>query len=112
VKLPNRDRAVIDQTKVQDYLLSPSHPVGRFKAAFFSSLGYSQDRWRQLEMDLRHQHVIQDVHRVTEFRYGQKFEIRANLKGPSGRAVEVVSVWIVPTDEDTPRLVTAYPGEQ
>jgi hypothetical protein len=112
VKLPNCDRAVIDQKKIQDYLLSSSHPVGRFKAAFFYSLGYSRERWQQLEIDLRHQHLAQDVHRVIESRHGQKFEIRANLKGPSGRTVEVVSIWIVLADESLPRLVTAYPGEQ
>jgi hypothetical protein len=43
MSLPNADRAIVDPAKVRDYLLS--HPVGRFKAAFFLSLGYSQDRW-------------------------------------------------------------------
>jgi hypothetical protein len=36
VVLPNSERAIVDEAKVRDYLLSPSHPVGRFKAAFFS----------------------------------------------------------------------------
>lgn len=42
--------------------------------------------------------------------YGQKYEIRASLTGPAGRAVEVVSVWVVLASEDFPRFVTAYPG--
>lgn len=41
VKLPGAERAFIDPSKVRDYLLSESHPVGRFKAAFFIALGYS-----------------------------------------------------------------------
>lgn len=45
MSLPNADRAIVDPAKVRDYLLSASHPVGRFKAAFFLSLGYSEDRW-------------------------------------------------------------------
>lgn len=45
MKLPERDRAIIDAEKLRDYLLSPSHPVGRFKAAFFASLGYTQANW-------------------------------------------------------------------
>ena len=110
--MPNGDRALIDQRKSQDYLLSPSHPVGRFKAAFFNSLGYTRERWQQLEMDLRHQHLEQDIHRVTESEHGRKFEIRANLKGPSGRTVRLVSIWIVLANEELPRLVTAFPGEQ
>jgi len=48
VQLPNPDRAVIDDAKVRDYLLSPSHPVGRFKAVFFAALGFSQADWPAL----------------------------------------------------------------
>jgi len=39
-KVPNHDRAVIDERKVRDYLLSPVHPIGRHKARFFYRLGY------------------------------------------------------------------------
>ena len=42
MKLPNASRATIDAAKLRDYLLSPAHPVGRFKAPFFAALGYSQ----------------------------------------------------------------------
>jgi hypothetical protein len=42
---------------VRDYLLSPSHPVGRFKAQFFLALGYSQAGWALLAADLR-QHAM------------------------------------------------------
>jgi len=42
--------------------------------------------------------------------YGRKYEIRAILKGPNGRAAGVVSIWFVRTGEDFPRFVTAYPG--
>lgn len=41
VRLPNCDRAVVADPKVRDYLLSPSHAVGRFKSAFFLALGFS-----------------------------------------------------------------------
>ena len=35
MKLKNAQRAVIDPAKLHSYLLSATHPVGRFKAAFF-----------------------------------------------------------------------------
>ena len=41
-----------------------------------------------------------------------KYVIRANLKGPNGETAEIVSVWILLSEEDVPRLVTAYPGER
>jgi len=31
VVLPNATKVVIDSAKVRDYLLSSSHPIGRFK---------------------------------------------------------------------------------
>jgi hypothetical protein len=33
---------------VRDYLLARSHPVGRFKAAFFATLGYAAANWESL----------------------------------------------------------------
>ena len=108
--LPNADRAVIKRAKLFDYLLSPAHPIGRFKAPFFKKLGYSQEDWRRLETDLRNQHLPQLATPVGRTAYGQKYAIRAMLKGSGGREAEVVSVWIVRDREDFPRFVTAYPG--
>ena len=47
--LPNADRAEIDPAKLRDYLLSFTHPVGRFKARFFNALGYIAAEWQTLE---------------------------------------------------------------
>lgn len=65
VQLPSADRAMIPAEKLRDYVLSPVHPVGRFKAAFFGSLGYRQDDWPRLESDLRREHVVLAVE-ITE----------------------------------------------
>ena len=43
MKLPNAARAIVDEAKVRDYLLSPEHPVGRFKARVFRAAGYERD---------------------------------------------------------------------
>jgi hypothetical protein len=51
-RLPNADQAIIPQSKVRDYLLSLTHPIGRFKAVFFRALGYKPEQWRRLQMDL------------------------------------------------------------
>jgi Domain of unknown function (DUF4926) len=47
--LLNSSKAVIAPEKLRDYLLSPTHPIGRYKALFFRTLGYDQTNWRQLE---------------------------------------------------------------
>ncbi len=112
MKLPDAERAVVDARKVRDYLLSTSHPIGRFKAAFFMDLGYSRSAWQELADDLRRLAMTEDAVPAGESRYGQKYEVRGMLKGMSGRAAAVVMVWIVPAAGEPPRLVTAYPGEE
>lgn len=41
--------------------------------------------------------------------YGQMYVAGGRLEGPSGRDASVTTVWILRDDEDSPRLVTAYP---
>jgi hypothetical protein len=85
VKLPNGDRAVIDERKLREYLLSESHPVGRFKAVFFRALGYSAALCSRLELDLRQHAQTDDAIPTDATEYGQKYEIRGRLLGPNGK---------------------------
>jgi hypothetical protein len=41
--------------------------------------------------------------------FGLKFEIRAILRGASGRQPDVVTVWMVSYGQDFPHFVTAFP---
>lgn len=112
VRLPNAKRALVDRAKLADYLLSPSHPVGRFKARFFNRLGFRADALEELERALREQHVlVADAEAGEPEGLGQPFTIRAILRGPNGVAARVVSVWFIRSGEDVPRFVTAYPGD-
>ena len=108
--LPNTDRAEIDPAKLRDYLLSPTHPVGRFKARFFKALGYVAAEWQRLEADLRIQHLSQPATPSGSVVYGQSYTIRAIVKGPNGQAAMVDSVWFIGVASDIPRFVTTYPG--
>ena len=53
MKDPDWEKAEIDPAMIRVYLLSPTHPVGRFKAPFFAALGYTQKEWHALQADLR-----------------------------------------------------------
>lgn len=112
MKLPGAERARVDAAKVRDYLLSREHPVGRFKAVFFGSLGYSVDTWQQLEADLRGVAAGGEATFGEQTQYGQKYEVHGILQARSGEPVSVVTAWIVRWGEDAPRFVTAYPGEK
>lgn len=109
MQLPGGEHAIIEPRKLRDYLLSTSHPVGRFKAAFFVGLGYDQQAWGVLSADLRALAVNGDASPMEESPFGRKFEVLGRLKGPSGREADILSVWIILEGEDFPRFVTAYP---
>ena len=108
--MPNADRSVVEPAKVRDYLLSASHPVGRFKATFFRSIGYDADGWEVLSDDLLAIARSAEAAPAESSPFGQKFEVRATLTSPLGRTASVVTVWIVRATEDFPRFVTAFPG--
>jgi hypothetical protein len=109
MKLPNADRALIEPTKIRDYLLSRSHPVGRFKAAFFFALGYTEHEWEQLSNDLLALALNANAEFGQESAFGRKYEVSGILVGPSGRSAEILTVWIVESEGTARRFITAYP---
>ena len=82
MQLPNIENAQIAPEKVRDYLLSDSHPIGRYKATVFKSLGYSSDRWETLREDLR-KLLILDAEELEPSEFGEKYSYtttsRSNL---------------------------------
>jgi hypothetical protein len=81
---PHADHAIVDEAKIGDYLLSDTHPVGRFKARVFRSLGYTVESWTRLRDDLLHHGQTGTVQRIEMSAYGLKVVISATLKGPNG----------------------------
>lgn len=108
MRLQNIHAAKIPAGKVRGYLLSPSHPIGRYKASFFRSLGYEQAQWKVLAADLQ-AFLTNSAERMETTEFGTKYEIRGRITGPNGRSARIVSAWIILDDEDAPRFVTAYP---
>jgi hypothetical protein len=109
MRLPGADRAIVGAAKVRDYLLSLEHPVGRFKARVFLAAGYSRTDWAALQRDLQVLARTADALPGRTTPYGQLYEVRGILPGSPGRALGVVTVWIVRPGEDEPCFVTAYP---
>jgi hypothetical protein len=108
--LPDARLALIPVEKLRDYVLSPTHPIGRFKAVFFAQLGFTRPAWQDLERALREQHLSASATLVETTAFGRKYRVAAPLTGPAGRTASVVSVWIIPLESPTPRLVTLYPS--
>jgi hypothetical protein len=111
VKLPEAERVIIDPRKLRDYVLSPAHSIGRFKAAFFARLGFTPESWKSLEVELMRLASEEEAELGEETAFGRKYVVRGTITGPMGASAEVLSVWIVLHGEQTPRLVTIYPED-
>lgn len=103
---------IVDPHKVRDYLLARAHPVGRFKAAYFSQLGYEEHDWLRLQRDLLAIGSVDGASRQATTRHGDLFEIDANLEGPRGRSAALRTIWFVPHGAAAARFITAYPDDR
>jgi hypothetical protein len=110
MRLPRAESATVDDRKLREYLLSAEHPVGRFKAAFFRTLGYGAADANLLRERLLAHAREGDAELGDASTYGQRYRVRGILQGPAGRSASVVSVWIVSAEGEAPRFVTAFPG--
>lgn len=90
--------------------MSDSHPIGRYKAALFRSLGYDIPQWNILFQDIR-QLLIEDAVEVETNEYGRKYAIRGSIHGPNGRKADIVTIWMLRNGEDFARFMTAYPED-
>jgi hypothetical protein len=112
MELPCGSDAVVDARKLHSYLLSSSHPVGRFDARFFRRLGFSAEEWELLEAEIQRSAREHEVEPVDSSEFGTKYLMRSRITGPGGDAAEAILVWMIRRGEDVPKLVTAYPGEE
>ncbi len=72
-------------------------------------LGYSQDEWEILAEDIRLYHLNLDAEPSGDTRYGRKYSIVGEIKGPNGKTMEFKSLRIVRTGENVPRFISIYP---
>jgi hypothetical protein len=55
--------------------------------------------------------LLLDATLADRSKYGEKYLVTGNLRGPTGRSAEILAVWIILPGEDAPRFVTAYPKD-
>ena len=111
MKLPNVEDARVDRTKIVDYLLALEHQEGAAKAAFFLRLGFTATDWQTFADALISHARVCPVSKLSESRFGTKYQVDGPLHCPDGRSPAIRAVWIVDVGTDFPRLVTAHPLE-
>ena len=92
MKLPNHKNASVSLSKISNYLISETHPVGKWKAKIFLSHGYTPttiDALRDGLLSIAHE---EEVKGIVNSKYGTKYIIDGNLKTPNGQELIVKTV--------------------
>lgn len=95
MKLPAGETAYVPVDKLAKYLLAPEHPVGRSKAHVLQAAGFDRRTVGLRERALIEIVQTRDVQTVTLTPYGVKYAVEGTIRGPSGREVNLRTVWIL-----------------
>lgn len=105
MKLPSD--SLIAREKLSAYLLRPRDDHD--KAGFLALAGYSTAAPGRLEADLRMQILPLEASPAGSTVYGDKFVIRGSLRGPNGRTLRILSVWMLEKASGLTKFITLYP---
>ena len=106
--LPGGTDAVVDITKLRDYVLNPSHPRGKHKARVFASaLRIEQADAEFVRCRLLEAAAVGEVVPGENDEYGQRDTLDFELDKTGHRAM-VRSAWVVLAGESFPLLTTCF----
>ena len=109
MRLPNANRAYVEENKVIRYLLAFDHPKGSSKAAFFVGHGFEATHWTVLADALCKLARDYPVTRVIQNDFVTKYVVEGLLATSQGDLLSLRTVWAVAEPRQAPRFVTAYP---
>ena len=108
MKLPNCEKAIIDNAKLIDYCLDPEHKVGKHKARVFqSALNINSGNFFILKEAILDAVLIENAVLTNKIAYGELYNMDFELTY-LGKTAKVRTAWIVKNEEDFPRLTTCF----
>jgi len=96
--------------KVTEYLLKKRDDSD--KSQYLSMAGYTIDNSPQLIEDLKAQMLVHDAILIDSNIYGDKYQIRGILKGPNGKKLDVISVWMNESTTGQWKFITLFPARR
>ncbi len=109
MKLPNKQQAIVEVSKITDYLLNDAHELGKHKATFFKAFGFEDQKASIFQEALEKHAQNQPVDKHEPSVFGDKYVLKCHIDTPDKRDPCIYTVWIVDSGQDLPRLITAYP---
>lgn len=106
MKLPFPENMVIEDSKLNDYLLNVYHLDGNIKAKFLIERKFDANSLKSILVKQAEEEYVKEV---KYSKFGTKYIIESDVKSPDNRTFTLRSVWIVYLNEKFIKLVTAYP---
>jgi len=106
LKLQNSQSAEVNLQKLLDYLLSDSHPIGKSKAKYLRSFGFSNANVELLKQGLITIAQTEDVKEVISSTHGVKYVIDGSLQTPVKVFIKLRTIWIIEKGEEVARFIT------
>lgn len=110
MKLPNGQNAIIDESKISNYLLNESHKVGWSKAKYLRKAGFNESNIDLLKNNLLHLACYGEIVEQKKSVHGEKFVVLGSFTSPIQKEVTLNTVWCIDKGKTNPRFITAYPN--
>ncbi len=108
MKLPNYEKAIVDNAKLLDYCLDPEHKVGKHKARVFqAALGINLDNFYILKNAILDAVLSEDAIFTNKIAYGDLYNLDFDLTYLE-RTATIRTAWIIRNEENFPRLTTCF----
>lgn len=82
------------------------------KSAFLAQAGYTLVNSDRLRHDIQTQLLPLDADFLELTEYGPKYLIRGSLRGPNGRELQVVTIWMTEEASQQTKFITLYPAHR
>ena len=82
------------------------------KSAFLAEAGYTTANPEQLLHDLRRQVLSKEAILIGQTKFGELYEIRALLTGPTGIALRIRSIWMKEHLSGVTKFITLVPDRK
>src|SRR3989344_7866747 len=105
MKLPNSNKVIIPREKLTEYVLSETHSTGKFKAKYFGNLGFNGANIRFFQEALQKIVKSEEVKNEIVSPYGIKYILDGKISTPSGKIVQVRTIWIIEKEQNRPGFV-------
>jgi len=107
--MPGRENAIVEDTKITGYLLNLQHPDGRSKASLFLKAGFSLENIAEFRTFLLNHAQVHQVTKAEQTKFGTKYIIEGQVETLDYFRFNLRTVWMMATNSNQPKLITAYP---